>query len=106
MSDRLDDPLSKPEIFSDWRTWNESFDSYKSKLRHICRLVAPYLQIEESVFKTPNEKFKSQHWRYDFGAMTDDQKHDYKTYRIILANFNEKREDIATALNTKLYASL
>lgn len=95
---KLDDPLSKPDMFQDWAKWESLYDELKSRIRTLARFLHSQAGISTKFFDTPTERYSSQNWTYDFRDMDDDQKLNYKTFRIIYDNYINQSQEVRSRL--------
>lgn len=106
LAQKMSDPLEKPDVYESWREWTFDFDRLKSRLTTLCRYVAPYADVKDAVFEIKPDLYKSQNWKSNFNGMNEDQKHDYKTFRIIVRNFETEKSKVRSALVNAAYASI
>ena len=97
---KMTSPTIGGDVYRNWSSWATDSNTLMSMLRHACAIAAPYLLVEKEVFSTPTEKYKSKNWSYGFPNMDDDQKHDYKTFRIIYSNFCEYKFKIRSKISS------
>lgn len=102
----LSDPADKRDRFLTWCDWTSQWKRLESNLRYLTRLVEPYIDARAILFDVPHEKFKSQYWKFNDAAMSEDQKHEYKTFRIIAANYKDLKPKIESELANALYKSM
>ncbi|MFE1602991.1 hypothetical protein [Methylobacterium sp. ID0610] len=94
----LKDPASRLESDGNLNEWTAQYNELESRIRGICRFVKPYKDVESDIFDFSPELFKSQNWSYNFRNLSDDQKHDYKTYRIIAHNYEHASSSVLSHL--------
>lgn len=100
---KMDDPLSKHEIYSDWLAWEDDFVSFKSQMKSFERFLRNHTAQESNLFNTPPDMYKSQNWSYNFQDLNEDQKMNYKTFRIISGNYVGVKSDIRAKLYNKTF---
>lgn len=85
-----------------WSDWNEAFELWRDKLEELAQVVAPYINIDERVFSINPERYKPKNWnicQIDFP--NGDQAHDFKTFSIILEQFQQVKSGMIIAIRNK-----
>lgn len=102
----LSDPATKRELYPHWSAWTSQWRQLESRLYYLARVVENFADVKEALFEVPHEKFKSQYWSFDSAGMSEDQKHEYKTFRLIAANYKEIRSKIDSAIINSIYKTV
>ncbi|GAB6845179.1 hypothetical protein JCM2811A_41810 [Methylorubrum rhodinum] len=106
IAERLTDPLSKSEIYGQWQDWASEFDRLKSRINLNCRHAGYYGGAKSQIFGINPDLYKSQNWKFNFDGMSDDQKHDYKTFRIIMSNFEREKSAMRSVIYEAAHGSV
>ena len=96
----LSAPTLKRTTPVDFGEWSSLFTSWQVALHEFCRVVKPYYpEAETKLLATPIDAYKGAHWTVDEALFANhDQVHDYKTFRILLRNFDSLKPHIIVSV--------
>ncbi|RVU16839.1 hypothetical protein [Methylobacterium oryzihabitans] len=86
-----------------WSEWQNKFTLYRCTLESICDIADIFVDVRNKIFHLPSDLYRGESWTTDLQGLTDDQKHDFKTMRILWRNFKEHEAEIETQLNNLIY---
>lgn len=99
-------PKTTPEAAVDWDRWAQEFKAWQVSLHNLCALIKPYLDVQDALLETPADRYKSQYWSMNFDQKyfpSPDHIHDFKTFRILYRNLEDRRTKILEAIRHEAF---
>ena len=85
----------------DWNLWVIRYGKLQKNLRRCAALFAPYGDVERRIFEIPASHYKGNRWIIaEERFPSSDLVHDFKTFRMLMENFQNVMGDVTAEMNT------